>query len=257
MRRFGLRSIAAVLSVVLVFGLAIAGFSVVSAQDDDVTVDGPGTPRPGHIHAGSCENLGDVVFALNNATIDNLDADYTAGDDDVEFAGSENANPVYVSETTISDVTLDDILAADHAINFHLSGDEIETYITCGDIGGFVRDGELYVGLVPVPGSTGPQFAGSAVLSNNDDGGVDVEVQFVQVGEATGGTTAPAATPDATPITVPDESAAPSDDESAAPSADESAAPSDEESAAPSAEESAAPSDEESAAPSEAATPTT
>lgn len=249
MQRFGIRHLGAMLSLVLVFGLLAAGIGVARAQDTDVTVDGPGTPRPGHIHAGSCAELGDVVFALNNATVDNLDQDYESTGD-VEFAGSEDANPVYVSETTIEDVTLDDILAADHAINFHLSGEDLPTYIACGDIGGFQRDGQLYVGLIPVEEYEDTvAFAGSALLTDNGDDTVTVVVRLVELpvtGDTTTNTTTTAptvATPVSTPVVVvPEESVAPS----AAASAEESAEPSAEESAEPSVEESAEPSAEES-----------
>lgn len=178
MQRFGIRHLGATLSLALVFGVMAAGVGAVRAQDD-VTVDGPGTPRPGHIHAGSCAELGEVVYPFNSATVDGLAADSTPTGD-VTFAGSENANPVYVSETTFSDVTLDDILAAEHAINFHLSGDEISTYIACGDIGGFVRDGVLKVGLVPDPNFPETPFAGTATLTDNGDDGVTVVVEFTE-----------------------------------------------------------------------------
>lgn len=263
MERFGIRRLGALLSVVLVFGLLAAGFSMARAQQSDPTVDGPGTPRPGHIHAGSCANLGDVVYALSNATIDNLPADYQSTGD-VNFVGSQNVLPVYASETTL-DVSLDEILSADHAINFHLSGDEIGTYIACGDIGGFVRDGVLYVGLAPATGDNGydgsSQFAGTAVLTDNGDNTTSVVVQLVELPVASGSTTTTtttgAATPVSTPVvTVPNESAAPSAsaEASVAPSAAESSSPSADASASASAsasaDESAAPSADESAAAS-------
>jgi len=245
MQRFGIRHLGAMLSLVLVFGLLAAGIGVVRAQDTDVTVDGPGIPRPGHIHAGSCAELGDVVFALNNATVDNLDQDYESTGD-VEFAGSEDANPVYVSETTIEDVTLDDILAADHAINFHLSGEDLPTYIACGDVGGFQRDGELYVGLVPVDEFEDTvAFAGSALLTDNGDDTVTVVVRLVELtNDDTGGTTATAATPI---VTTPEESAAPSVEASV----EESVEPSTEASVTPDVDESVEPVESETPAESE------
>ena len=249
MHRFGIRRLGAMLSIALVLGLLVAGFSVVQAQQDDPTVDGPGTPRPGNIHSGTCTGggLGEVVYALNNATIDNLDQDYESTGD-VDFAGSEDVNPVYASETTIEDVTLDDLLADDYAINFHLSGDDNETDIACGEIGGFARDGLLYVGLVPVAEFPDTQFAGSAILTDNGDDTVTVVVQLVELPTATGSTAPVGATP---VVTVPDASVAPSAnasaEESVAPSADASV----EESVAPSADASV----EESVAPVESTEP--
>ncbi len=248
MHRFGIRHLGALLSVVLVFGLLAAGIDVVRAQQTDPTVDGPGTPRPGHIHTGTCAGggLGDVVYALNNATIDNLDQDYNSSGA-VDFAGSTDVNPVYVSETTVDGVTLDDLLADDYAINFDLSGNNIETYITCGEIGGFARDGTLYVGLVPVAEFPDTQFAGSAILMDNGDNTVDVVVQIVELPAASGSSAPVGATP---VVTVPNGSAAPSANGSVAPSAAGSAAASESSSAAPSESSSAAPSASSSAAPS-------
>ena len=121
--------------------------------------------------------------------------------------------------------------------------DDLPTYIACGDIGGFARDGELYVGLLPDPNFPETPFAGSALLTDNGDDTVTVVVRLVELptgatGSGTTGTTAPAATPAvSTPIvTVPEESVAPSAEasveESVAPSAEASV----EESVAPSAE---------------------
>ena len=243
MQRFGIRRLGALLSLVLVFGVLAAGFSIAQARQSGTPEDGPGTPRPGHIHAGSCANLGDVDYALNNATVDNLEADYSGSED---FVGSTDALPAYASNTTL-DVSLDEILSSDHAINFHLSADEIQTYIACGDLGGYVHNGVLYVGLAPDPSYTGDtRFAGTAVLTDNGDNTTDVVVQLVEL-PAGSTSTAPVG---ATPVTVPNRSAAGSAASSAAPSASGSAAPSASSSAAASASSSAAPSSSSSAAPS-------
>ncbi len=191
MQRFGLTRLGAMLSLVLVFGMMAVGFASVRAQGD-ATVDGPGTPRPGHIHPGSCAELGDVVYALSNATIDGLAADYAPGSDSA-FVGSDAALTDYISETNL-DVSLDQILSADHAINFHLSGEEVGTYIACGDLGGFVHDGVLSVGIAPDPAYDGSSsFAGTAILTDNGDNTTTVMVHLVEL--PTGAAATPAATP--------------------------------------------------------------
>ena len=196
MQRSGIMRLGAMLSLVLVFGLMVVGLGSVRAQDD-VTVDGPGTPRPGHIHAGSCAELGDVVYALNNATVDGLAADSTPAADSA-FTGSDAALTDYSSQTNL-DVSLDEILSGDHAINFHLSGDEISTYIACGDLGGFVHDGVLSVGLAPATGANaydGPtMFAGTAVLTDNGDNTTTVLVELVELPTAGATPAAGEATP--------------------------------------------------------------
>ena len=106
-----------------------------AAQDDD-------GPHPAHIHSGTCAELGDVVYPLT---------DVAPATDQGEASGPASALPVNLSESTV-DAPLQEIIDGGHAINVHLSADEIGAYIACGDIGGAVRtdeDGEqeLVIGL--------------------------------------------------------------------------------------------------------------
>jgi plastocyanin len=94
-----------------------------AAQDDDA-------PHPAHIHAGTCAELGDVVYPLTDVAVA-----------EGESSGPESALPVKVSETVV-DAPLQEIIDGGHAINVHLSADEIGTYIACGDIGGVINTGE-------------------------------------------------------------------------------------------------------------------
>ncbi len=77
-----------------------------------------GAVHPVHIHQGTCDDLGDVVHPLDN------------------IEGG-------VSETTI-DVELMDLLDGDHAVNVHLSEEEIDVRVACADIpeGGVGGPGE-------------------------------------------------------------------------------------------------------------------
>jgi hypothetical protein len=142
---------------------------------------------PGHIHAGSCEALGDVVFPLGNAVVGGLamgmmggmdagamDATPAAGDMAMgmgEEMGASTRIPVATSYTVV-DAPLADILGGKHAINYHLSEDEIATYVACGDIGGAPlmvdgMDGELLIiGLRAVDNS---DIAGVATLQGMGD----------------------------------------------------------------------------------------
>ena len=139
-RSFGAARLGAVLLVLL----AIASFVRVApaaAQDNSITIDlnelndsgisgtatltdnGDGTTtvsiqvdgatggHPAHIHEGTCDDLEpNPQYPLN----------------DVDEEGE--------SETTVEGVTLDDLTASPHAINLHLSNDEIGTYVACGNI---------------------------------------------------------------------------------------------------------------------------
>jgi plastocyanin len=108
-----------------------------AAQDDEAEV------HPAHIHSGTCAELGDVVLPLN---------DVTHIGDDSERTGAASAIPVK-SSVTVVDMPLQEIIDGGHAINVHLSADEIGTYIACGDIGGIVatdegeEENEIVIGL--------------------------------------------------------------------------------------------------------------
>jgi plastocyanin len=108
-----------------------------AAQDEEVEV------HPAHIHSGTCADLGDVVAPLNDVT-------YIGGDS--ERTGPASAIPVKGSVTVV-DMPLQEIIDGGHAINVHLSAEEIDTYVACGDIGGAVTtdegetENELIIGL--------------------------------------------------------------------------------------------------------------
>lgn len=75
-------------------------------------VEGAGGDHPTHIHNGVCGELDpEPAFALDNV--------------------EENGN-----STTVVDITLDDLLAEDHAIDMHLAPNELGTLIACVNITG-------------------------------------------------------------------------------------------------------------------------
>ena len=123
--------------------------------------------RPSHIHEGACPAEG-VIAPLSNV-------EAIAGD----ALGSTAAIPVETA-TSVVDLALSDILAADHAIIVHHGPDDMGTYLVCGDIGGVtsqVQQGtRLLVGLAPVGEST---FSGLGVLRDNGDGTTTVNVFIV------------------------------------------------------------------------------
>ncbi|HET9030935.1 MAG TPA: hypothetical protein VFN49_12250 [Candidatus Aquilonibacter sp.] len=69
-----------------------------------------GTPQPTHIHAGNCGNINKAPeYPLNN-TVD----------------GS--------SSSVVKGVKLSDLMASKYAVNVHKSGDDLGTYVSCGNI---------------------------------------------------------------------------------------------------------------------------
>lgn len=181
-RRFA--PIAILLTACALIAGAIGG---VVAQDATPAGGDLGTPHPAHIHSGTCEDLGDVVFPLDDVHAANMavgtDATPAAGSASTPVAG----NPVAESTTTVI-ASLDEIVAEDHAINVHQSEENIDVYIACGDITGEPEPaGFMNVELQELNGSG---YMGEATLVANDDGTTNVTVTLFYVGEAT-----PVATP--------------------------------------------------------------
>jgi plastocyanin len=170
--RFSARS-AHLASVVAVAAMAVVG-SARAAQDGD-------EPHPAHIHSGTCAELGDVVIPLADVALPEGDA-----------VGPASALAVKVSENTV-DMPLQEIIDGGHAINIHLSAEEIGTYIACGDIGGVLHqreDGsgaELTIGLGELndSGHSGVVWLGEAGDQTH------VTIELVEAAAAEAGEAAP------------------------------------------------------------------
>jgi hypothetical protein len=138
-------------------------------------------PRPSHIHSGDCDEPGAVVQPLNSLTV-------PVG----PVSGNSDAVIAEAAFTSIPQ-PLDDLLAEDHALKVHLSADQIQTYLACGDIGGAAdADGALIVGMKELDDSG---YAGIAYLVPAADGSTSVSVMIAQVvGDEADGAVSEAAT---------------------------------------------------------------
>ncbi len=67
-----------------------------------------GVAQPIHVHSGTCDTLGGVEHPLTSV--------------------------VDGSSVTVIDATLSSLMGGANAVNIHLSGDEVGTYVACGDI---------------------------------------------------------------------------------------------------------------------------
>lgn len=146
------------LGAFLVGGLSLTGLGVALAQDADVPA------HPAHIHAGTCQELDPAPKApLSYVSV-------LVSDSEEENAntprGVLTAGRVLLSSTEGVELSMEDILASAHSINIHLSDEEIDTYIACGEIGGVVVDGDLYIGIRDVNGSG---YSGIARLTEDGD----------------------------------------------------------------------------------------
>ena len=121
--------------------------------------------HPARIHEGTCEALGPVAFRLhgvggnvdlNNAPI----ATPTA-------VNVPAAHEVVLSETLI-DTTIEDLLAAEHAVMVYESDEDLSA-ISCGNLGGAMLGNTLVTAL----GESGvPGHVGFAVFRPEGDGTV-------------------------------------------------------------------------------------
>src|SRR3954469_14725714 len=157
---------------------ALAGLVVLSgpaawAQDATPEATRLTGPRPAHIHTGTCDEIGEVVAPLTDLT------GATGGD---RVGQSRRAIPAESSFTNVP-MTLDAILGADHVVNVHLSAEEIDTYIACGEVGGMLTpEGAVIIGLRELNNSG---FTGIAYLAPGADGAsTDVSVFVAQTGGA-------------------------------------------------------------------------
>jgi hypothetical protein len=154
--RFG-RMIATAGGAAALAGMVVLGGPAAWAQDATPEAVETAPPRPAHIHVGTCNEVGEVVAPLT---------DLTGGTGD-RVGQARRAIPAESSFTSVP-LTLDAILGADHVVNVHLSAEEIETYIACGEIGGSLSpDGSVIIGLREMNNSG---FTGIAYLAPGADG---------------------------------------------------------------------------------------
>ena len=145
--------------------IALAALTLVvpagRAQTPVSEADTEAESHPAHIHSGSCDQLGDVVVPLNDAT-------YPAG----EHVGAESAHAVKTSLNVV-DMPLQELIDGDYAINVHKSADEIDVYIACGDIGGVLipdndEEGRMHL-IIGLGELNNSGHVGTAWLGSDDD----------------------------------------------------------------------------------------
>src|SRR5215212_9090143 len=168
-RTFGQSSrLAAVVALAAFTMLVPASRAQTPVSEADTEVES----HPAHIHSGTCDQLGDVVYPLADVT-------YPTG----EQMGAGGGHEVKISEVNHVDAPLQDLLDSEHAINVHLSAEEIGTYIACGNIAGVVHDQEnregkeIVIGLGELNDSGD---VGIAWLGDDGKGGTDVSVSLIE-----------------------------------------------------------------------------
>jgi hypothetical protein len=134
--------------------------------------------HPSHIHPGTCAELDPNPAAPLNYVVPRDQSDDEDDDENEnQPEGVLTAPRVLHAESDDVELSWDDMMASSHAINVHLSDDEISTYIACGDIGGVVVDDQLVIALLPQNDSG---YHGIAILDKDDDGNVDVDLYLAE-----------------------------------------------------------------------------
>jgi hypothetical protein len=161
--KFG-KMIATTAGAAALAGMVALGGPAAWAQDATPQTENM-VPRPAHIHTGTCDEVGEVVAPLTDLT------GATGGD---RVGQARRAISAESSFTNVP-LTLDAILGADHVVNVHLSAEEIDTYIACGEVGGMLTpEGAVIIGLRELNDSG---FTGIAYLAPGADGAsTDVSV---------------------------------------------------------------------------------
>jgi plastocyanin len=167
------------LSVGAIGGVASAlGLRTGLAQDATPAVGGE-VAHPVHIHAGTCEELGDVVFPLNDLTP--LDAGATPAASAAASPAAGGAGEVVAESTTEVEASFEELLASEaYAINAHESAENIGNYIACGNLTGPATDGEVRIELQELNDSG---YSGQAHLIDNGDGTTTVTVTLMMTGD--------------------------------------------------------------------------
>jgi hypothetical protein len=100
----------------------VSGWATLTAEGDGVAVqmavegDQVTGDQPTHIHTGTCEDFDpNPTYPLTTIVLDPLSADG-------------------VSQTSVPDVSLDELLSGDYVILVHKSMAELTNYFVCGDI---------------------------------------------------------------------------------------------------------------------------
>lgn len=149
------------------------GLAQYSTPSDDKDV-----AHPAHIHNGTCDNLGDVAYPLNDVAP--LEDGATPAVSPVASPAAGGMGEVDAQSTTKVEVSLDDLLGTEYAINVHESKENIGNYIACGNITGTATDGQLVVTLDELNDSG---YSGQAILKDNGDGTTTVTVMLMETGD--------------------------------------------------------------------------
>lgn len=153
----------AIVGVLALLAVFARGFLPTTAQDNGAT-DDP-APRVAMLGTGTCDALDASEYEIDDQ----------GGMIDGERAGAAEAAVVTYSLLEIP-ASLDDLIAAPHAVAVTSGSEDLTDWVACGEIGGFVDVDGVAVGLRPPDGAG---LAGIAILWDDGDS-VEVELYLAE-----------------------------------------------------------------------------
>jgi hypothetical protein len=179
------------IAVLIVF--AMAALTMPSAQAQEATPD-PATEaaHPVHIHSGTCDTLGEVVYPLNDIVTYSITNSFSFGPAATPEADAMSTPLPSVTATettqvlfsvTHVDAELGELVTGGFAINAHESAENIQNYIACGNIPACTTDAcQLVTGVVIdlVPQNNSGYF-GAARINADPEGGSSVAIFLFHV----------------------------------------------------------------------------
>lgn len=156
----------------LLFLLAAALIGSAGARAQEATPGAGFEPTarfPAHILSGTCDDPGEVVFPLSEGGY-GLPATDGANDPasvTARYIGPDAATAAVVFASVL-DVPLDQLVQSNHVVDAHSvqGGDEHDSRIVCGALGGFEGGDDLVFGLQEADGS---RYHGVAWMHDNGD----------------------------------------------------------------------------------------
>jgi plastocyanin len=149
--------------------------------------------RLAHIHAGTCEELGIVVYSFPDIRTFRLDEGEEAGVGAIELISGTTQTP------------LSGLFGEPFSVHVHESAQNKQTYIACSDIGG--RPGDAWTeadGLtLRAVEQNGSGYSGFTTLRSTADGGTQVSIAIAASSAATEAAAAQPEPPPSTTYTSP------------------------------------------------------
>ena len=167
----------AMITLALLLGLA-AGASTVAAQDAATPDDELIASHPAHIFSGTCEDLGEIAYPLDNATTEPIEIEATP-------TGTGTPEPVELGlpgdvvargVTAEVEVTLEELVDGEYAVVVHESADNMDNHIVCGTIDGEIEDDSLSILLEEVDESG---YTGQATMTSHGDGTIGLTINLL------------------------------------------------------------------------------